>query len=235
MDAELNKLGEYPVNFYKAKKDKNFLGSLSHKKPFAYYLMQTQIPDRKNAEGNLESSYSPKKDKEFLSYLSRKNPFAYYLMQTQIPNEVLKEDSLFTRLGRVFTGSMSRKKDPTTGELSNQFYGVHLPPTPISPKQPITAPKPSTYNRIENLRKDLKNSKIYQIKSTARNIYGKAQNIYNKVQNFSQKHDVPGRIQRFSDLSTAGIKNLPNTIQGISNRVKNLNISNRFNNLRGRS
>lgn len=67
--------------------------------------------------------YRPKKDSSFLSYISRKNPFAYYLLQTNMPNEVLTEDPLGVRIGRLFSGSKTRKIDPRTGSLSNNDYG----------------------------------------------------------------------------------------------------------------
>lgn len=67
--------------------------------------------------------YKPKKDNTFLSYISRKNPFAYYLLQTNMPNETLTEDPLGVRIGRLFSGSKTRKMDPRTGTLSNSDYG----------------------------------------------------------------------------------------------------------------
>ena len=67
--------------------------------------------------------YKPKKDSSFLSYIARKNPFAYYLLQTNMPNETLTEDPLGVRIGRLFSGSKTRKIDPRTGMLSNSDYG----------------------------------------------------------------------------------------------------------------
>ena len=58
-----------------------------------------------------------------MSYIARKNPFAYYLLQTNMPNETLTEDPLGVRIGRLFSGSRTRKLDPRTGSLSNSDYG----------------------------------------------------------------------------------------------------------------
>lgn len=81
---------------------------------------QDALPSRAEYPVNF---YRPKKDNTFLSYIARKNPFAYYLLQTNMPNEVLTEDPLGVRIGRLFSGSRSRKIDPTTGSLSNNDYG----------------------------------------------------------------------------------------------------------------
>lgn len=83
-------------------------------------IAQDALPSRAEYPVNF---YKPKKDNTFLSYIARKNPFAYYLLQTNMPNEVLTEDPLGVRIGRLFSGSRSRKIDPTTGSLSNNDYG----------------------------------------------------------------------------------------------------------------
>ena len=36
---------EYGVNFYKPKKDNSFLSYIARKNPFAYYLLQTNMPN----------------------------------------------------------------------------------------------------------------------------------------------------------------------------------------------
>ncbi len=95
--------------------------------------------------------YKPKKDKDFMSQIARKNPFAYYLMQTQIPNEYLKEDTLGTRIGRIFSGSITRKRDPNTGILSNRDYGSN------GNEPPKYGYKPEYIARnLEQIRRDIK-------------------------------------------------------------------------------
>lgn len=80
---------------------------------------QDALPSRIEYQVNY---YKPKKDTSFLNYISRKNPFAYYLLQTNMPNETIKEDNLYTRIKRAILGSKTRKKDPLTGDLSNNDY-----------------------------------------------------------------------------------------------------------------
>lgn len=41
----LPELGKYDVNLYKPKKDKEFWSYVARKNPFAYYLMQTNMPN----------------------------------------------------------------------------------------------------------------------------------------------------------------------------------------------
>ena len=95
--------------------------------------------------------YKPKKDKEFLSYIARKNPFAYYLLQTNMPNETLIEDPLGVRIGRLFSGSRTRKLDPKTGALSNNDFGSNgEQPSPFGYKPAYLA------RQMEQIRRDLK-------------------------------------------------------------------------------
>ncbi len=82
---------------------------------------QDSLPQRSEYPVNF---YKPKKDAGFLGYIARKNPFAYYLLQTQTPNEIIKEDPLSVRMGRLLTGSRTRKTDPNTGALSNNDFGI---------------------------------------------------------------------------------------------------------------
>lgn len=95
--------------------------------------------------------YKPKKDVEFLSYIARKNPFAYYLLQTNMPNETLIEDPLGVRIGRLFSGSRTRRIDPRTGSLSNNDYAMNGDkPAPFGYKPAYIA------RQMEQIRRDLK-------------------------------------------------------------------------------
>ena len=95
--------------------------------------------------------YKPKKDVEFLSYIARKNPFAYYLLQTNMPNETLIEDPLGVRIGRLFSGSRTRKLDPKTGALSNNDFAFNGDkPAPFGYKPAYLA------RQMEQIRRDLK-------------------------------------------------------------------------------
>lgn len=84
-------------------------------------IAQDSLPPKAEYPVNF---YKPKKDAGFLGYIARKNPFAYYLLQTQTPNEIIKEDPLSVRIGRLLTGSRTRKTDPNTGALSNNDFGI---------------------------------------------------------------------------------------------------------------
>ena len=97
--------------------------------------------------------YKPKKDSSFLSYIARKNPFAYYLLQTNMPNETLTEDPLGVRIGRLFSGSKTRKVDPRTGSLFNNDYGSGR-----------VREYPSNYftSEMNQLRKDLNKVKTWK-------------------------------------------------------------------------
>ena len=110
-DAPLPEKGEYGVNFYKAKKDNGFL-----------------------------------------SYIARKNPFAYYLLQTNMPNEIIKSDPLYVRIGRLLTGSKTRKIDPRTGTLYNDDYGAGRL---VNRANIADYPQLNADLKMENIRKEL--------------------------------------------------------------------------------
>jgi hypothetical protein len=44
-DAAYPLRGEYNINLYKPKKDNGFLSYVARKNPFAYYLLQTNVPN----------------------------------------------------------------------------------------------------------------------------------------------------------------------------------------------